>query len=83
METEILQTISGLGVGGILAAVFYNQNVKISQNYADQLKSLLEQERGRTDMLVGVIKEVTKALADNTAMTRAFHQRLDEDRERL
>lgn len=76
---DFLQTISGLGVGGILAAVFYNENVKISRNYAERLAALLDQERGRTDMLINLVRDVTVAITKNTAVTESFHVRLDKE----
>ncbi len=88
MDQQFAQWLSTLGVGGVLAAVFFYQNNKNSQdyaaqlqkaseNYSNQLRSLLEIERGRTDMLMSVIREVTSVIARNTASTEAFHRRLD------
>lgn len=79
MDAEFTKYLASLGVGGILAAVFYYQNTKISQDYAGQLKQLLEQERGRTDMLVNLVIKVSEAITKNTAVTESFHVRLDRD----
>lgn len=85
-----MKYLAGLGVGGILAALFYYQNNKNSRDYADRatemskqfadrIEALLNVERGRTEMLVTLVKDNTAQTATNTSVVQALHRRLDTD----
>lgn len=94
MDPDFLNVLSGLGVGGVLAALFYYQNNKNAKDYADRtaelsnafaskIEALLNVERGRTEMLVALVKDNTSQTTANTEVVRALHRRLDkEDREK-
>ncbi len=85
-----MKYLAGLGVGGILAALFYYQNNKNSKEYADRttelaklfadrVETLLNLERGRTEMLVSLVRDNTSQTTRNTEVTLALHRRLDDD----
>lgn len=87
---EVLNVLSGLGVGGVLAALFYYQNNKNAKDYADRIselskgyteriEALLNIERGRTEMLVKLVTDNTAQTATNTAVVQALHRRLDKE----
>lgn len=87
---EVLNVLSGLGVGGILAVVFYQLNNKNARDYADKsaaqakefadrIEALLNVERGRTEMLVKLVTDNTSQTATNTAVVQALHRRLDRE----
>lgn len=87
---DILNVLSGLGVGGILAALFYHQNNKNAKDYADRtveqsktysekIEGLLNIERGRTEMLVGLVRDNTIQTTRNTEVVMALHRRLDKE----
>lgn len=78
MDTEFTKYLVSLGVGGILAALFYYQNRKDSATHADQVKELYNLEKGRTEILVSLVRDVTIAITQNTAITQSFQRRLDE-----
>lgn len=90
MDQEFMKYLAGLGVGGILAALFYYQNNKNSKEYAeraeslakqfgDRIEALLNVERGRTEMLVALVKDNTSQTTANTEVVRALHRRLDKE----
>ena len=90
MDTETLKYFSNLGAVGILALVFYYQNNKNAKDYAERaeklaldmsnrLEALLNVERGRTEMLVSLVKDNTNQTTSNTEVLRALHRRLDKD----
>lgn len=90
MDPDFLNVLSGLGVGGVLAALFYYQNNKNAQDYAkrteelskmfaDKIEALLNLERGRTEMLVKLVTDNTSQTTANTEVVRALHRRLDKE----
>lgn len=79
MDAEFSKWLATLGVGGILAAIFYYQARKDAQNFQERLMALHEIERGRTEMLVGIVKENTFSTTINTEVLRSLHKRLDAD----
>ena len=81
MDAEFGKWLATLGVGGILAAIFYYQSRKDSQDYQGHLKNHAETERGRTEMILGVVTENTKQTTINTTVLHSLHRRLDKDEE--
>lgn len=90
MDQEFAKYLTGLGVGGVLAAIFYYQNnrnsiefARMSQeqakSFADRIEAVLNIERGRTEMLFKLITENTMQTTANTEVVRALHGRLDRD----
>lgn len=90
MDTEFAKYLTGLGVGGILAAIFYYQNNKnslefaknaetLARQFADRIEALLNIEKGRTEMLIALIKDNTSQTTANTEVVRALHRRLDKE----
>lgn len=78
-DTEFAKYISTLGIGGVLAVIFYYQARKDSQDYANSIKILMDSEKGRNEMLVVLIKDNTSQTTANTEVVRALHRRLDKD----
>lgn len=85
-----MKYLSGLGVGGILAALFYYQNNKNARDYAvrveetakvfaNRIEALLDDEHGRTELLVQLVKDNTSQVTANTEVIRALHRRLDKE----
>lgn len=95
MDPDFLNVLSGLGVGGILAALFYYQNNKnaldyakrtdeLSRMYLDKIESMCNIEKGRTEMLVTLVRDNTSQTTSNTEVLRALHRRIDkEEMERI
>lgn len=90
MDPETIKYFSNLGAVGILALVFYYQNNKNAKDYAERVseqakeftakvEALLNVEKGRTEMLVTLVKENTSQTATNTAVVSALHRRLDRE----
>lgn len=90
MDTEFFKYLANLGGVGILAAVFYYQNnknakdyaaevAKQSKEFADRIEALLNVEKGRTEMLVSLVKDNTAQTVSNTEVLRALHKRLDKE----
>jgi hypothetical protein len=90
MDTEITKYLINTGTVGILAAVFYYQNNKNALEYArqaaeqakifaDRIETLLNIERGRTEMLVKLVIDNTSQTTANTEVVRALHKRLDHE----
>lgn len=78
-DTEFAKYISTLGIGGILAVIFYYQARKDSQDYANTIKTLMENEKGRTELLMNCIKENSINTNTNTTILQSLHRRLDKD----
>lgn len=85
-----LSQLTGLGVGGLIAVFVVwllnkawkehaQTRVDDAKAYSEKLLTFHELEKGRTDMLVGVVKEVSVNITRNTVMTEAVHRRLDRD----
>lgn len=81
METipEFYKSLATMGVGGVLAGFAMWMLNKAWKDHAEYIKSIHEQEKGRTEMLVGVIKDNTNQTATNTSVLNALHRRLDKD----
>lgn len=90
IDPDFVKYLSGLGVGGILAALFYYQNNKnsiefakrndeLSREFAARIEAILNVERGRTEMLVALVKDNTAQTSANTEVVRALHRRLDKE----
>ena len=89
---EMMKYWGNLGAVGVLALVFYYQNNKNSLEYARQaaeqakifaerIETLLNIERGRTEMLVKLVIDNTSQTTANTEVVRALHKRLDIDQQ--
>ena len=92
METApgVLEQLPALGIGGIIGvfAIWllnkawrdHTENTtKMAKEHADTIKGFHDIERGRTEMLVGVIKENTNQTVKNTTVLDSLHRRLDRD----
>lgn len=90
MDPDFLNVLGGLGVGGILAALFYSMNNKnaldyarrieeLTKSYSDRVEAMLNVEKGRTEMLVALVKDNTSQTTANTEVVRALHRRLDKE----
>ncbi len=85
-----INQLTGLGVGGVIAVFVVwllnkswkehaQTRIDDAKAYSDKLLAFHELEKGRTDMLVGVIREVSVNITKNTVMTEAVHRRLDKE----
>ena len=88
METvpEFYQFLASMGIGGILAgfAIWmlnrsWKDRVEDQKLHTETIKGYHETERGRTNMLVDVVKEVSTNITKNTVVTESLHRRLDKD----
>lgn len=75
MDMELTKWLSGLGVGGVLAAFMFGI-------YRKDMRELTAQWKGQTELLVQVVKENTAAFTQNTAVIQSLHGHilLDERR---
>ena len=78
-SSELIQMLPSLGVGGILGGLAIWLLNKSWKEHADTIKGFHEIERGRTEMLVGVIQRVESSITKNTVVTESLHKRLDKD----
>lgn len=76
---DFWQYFSTMGVGGALAGFAMWMLNKAWRDHTDTIKGYHETEKGRTDMLVGVINENTKQTTMNTSVLNSLHRRLDKD----
>lgn len=67
------------GAVGIIAAFAIWLLNKAWKEHAEERKQHLENEKGRTEMLVGVIKDNTHQTTINTTVLNSLHRRLDKD----
>lgn len=85
-----VQFLTSLGVGGVLAWFMFKQNdsnlkrnaldnQSLQQVHAETLKYYHELEKGRTEMLIGVVIDNTKQTVSNTEVLKSLHKRLDKD----
>lgn len=79
---DIWDKIFNLGGIGILAGGTIWLLNKTWKDHVEVIKAYHEQERGRVDMLVGVVRENSSNTAKNNTLLDALHRRLDRlDRE--
>ena len=71
MDTELAQWLGTLGVGGVLAAFMFHFYRKDVKQYTDLWK-------GQSELLVGVVKEVSGHIARNTEVLQSVDRRLDK-----
>ena len=71
MDTELAQWLGTLGVGGVLAAFMFHFYRKDVRQYTDLWK-------GQSELLVGVVKEVSGNIARNTEVLQSVDRRLDK-----
>lgn len=76
---DFWQFLASMGVGGILAGYAFYINNKIQKEHTDVIKNYHELERGRTDMMIGIVKENTVASTKNNVVLDALHRRLDRE----
>lgn len=79
MTPEFWQPLASMGIGGVLAGFCIWLLNKTWKDHSEMQREHLNIERGRTDMLVGVVKEVSTNITRNTVVTESFHRRLDKD----
>lgn len=76
MDVELLKYLSGLGVGGALAAFMFTA-------YRKDMREFTAQWKGQTEMLMAVVRENTMAFTRNTDVVQSLHRDMvKSDRER-
>lgn len=70
LDLEFAKWLSGLGVGGVLAAVMFSI-------YRKDMRELTAQWKGQTEMLVQVVKENTAAFTQNTTVIQSLHAHMN------
>jgi hypothetical protein len=75
----LLDQLPGMGIGGILAGFLIWLLNKTWKDHIDTIKGFHDVEKGRTEMLVGIIKDNTNQTVRNTTVLDSLHRRLDKD----
>lgn len=76
---QFFQFLASMGVGGILAGFIFSVHNRTLKEHAEVIKGYHETEKGRTDMLVTVIRQVSENIVRNTVVTESLHRRLDTE----
>lgn len=76
---DFWQYLSTMGIGGVLAGFAMWMLNKAWKDHTEVIKGYHEGEKGRTDMLVNVVKENTNNTAQNNVLLNALHRRLDRE----
>lgn len=71
MDLEFVKWLSGLGVGGALAAFIFSA-------YRKDMTQFTEQWKGQTELLVDVVRENSAAITQNTAVVQSLHAHMTE-----
>lgn len=90
MDAEFFKQLANFGAVGLLAAFMYMQNNKNNDKHAEEIRGITEEftnklqeyyelEKGRTQMILGVVVENTKQTTTNTEVLKSMHKRLDKD----
>jgi len=74
-----IQFLASMGVGGVLAGFMFHVHNKTLSDHANVLRGYHEVEKGRTEMVLGVVVENTKQTTANTEVLKSLHKRLDKD----
>lgn len=77
MDLELLKYLSGLGVGGVIAAFALSYARKDSLDFQKAWQQQSEAWKGQTAILVDLVQETAKALATHTTMIGAALARLE------
>ena len=83
MEPDLLNNLSTLGVGGVIAGfmfLFYRRDAK---HYEERAIQREKQWEGQSNALMLVVKENTAAVTANTRTIDALHAREDRIEEEL
>ncbi len=75
----VFDQLPGLGIGGILAGFLIWLLNKTWRDHTEVIKGFHEIEKGRTDMLVSIAREISSNITKNTVVTESLHRRLDRD----
>ena len=76
---QFLQFLASMGVGGVLAGFIFSVHNRTLKEHAEVIKGYHEIEKGRTDMLVAVIRQISENIVKNTVVTESLHRRLDKE----
>lgn len=76
---DFLRTLGSMGIGGLIAVFAIWLLNKAWKEHAETIKGFHDTERGRTEMLVNVVKDIHGSIVKNTVVTESFHRRLDKD----
>lgn len=68
-DLDFIKWLSGLGVGGVLAAFMFMAYRKDMQLFTSQWK-------GQSEALVQVVKDNTIALTQNTSVVKSLHDHI-------
>lgn len=74
--SEFLKWVSGLGVGGLLAAFIFDAYRKDRQASTDRILEVIATEKDRTHLLVQVVKDNTSALVQVSATVQSLHEHI-------
>lgn len=82
--SELLQVLTPLGIGGILAAFIFWVYQRDQKTHEIEQKANADKWKGQSELFAKVVTENTAAITSNTEVTRenseltkAFHRRLD------
>lgn len=76
---DFWQYFSTMGIGGVLAGFAMWMLNKAWKDHANIIMDYHEKEKGRTDMLIQVVKENSTNTTKNNVLLDALHRRLDKD----
>jgi len=79
MESEFIKYLISQGGIGILSVIMFIAYKKQSERHEKYLAGQNEIERGRTEMIIQVLRETAVAITRNTTIVDSFHRRLDRD----
>ena len=79
MDAEFFKFLASMGVGGILAGFIFVVHNRTLKDHTEVIKGYHEIEKGRTDMIIGVVKEVSINIMKNTVVTDSLSRKLDRD----
>jgi len=76
MDLDFVKWLSGLGVGGLLAAFIFD-------SYRKDMRQFTEQWKGQTELLVTVVRDNTAAMTENTEVVKSLHTHMIEGERRV
>lgn len=82
MDGELVKWFATLGVGGVLAWCMFLIYRKDAKEWREEYAQLSSGWKGQCELLVGLVRDNTAAITQNTAVVQSLHQHISDGERR-